>query len=133
MAQTIIMHEDVHPLPYREFLTQSVGAALPPDSEVGGEALAYVNHGRWVVECPERCGFAVVASRSSPVFMCGKCRNAKAGGKLLRVAFPANREQIEYHLLKRPARHPLEATTRNWRPGEKISDLIRENAAHGVV
>lgn len=132
-AHVIVRHEDWQQKPYMAFLAEVVGSALPKETEVEGELLAYVNHGRWIAECPDGCGFAVVTSRDKPVFFCRKCRNATVGGKFRRVVYPPDIDKIEYHLLKRPARHPLEAPTRNWKPGEAIADLIRENAAHGVV
>lgn len=81
---------------------------------------AYINHNRWVADCPI-CNGAELASPESPFFRCANC-GFEAG-----VQFPANRQGIEAVLAHRP--HLL---NRNWRPGESIADLRAENIGHGV-
>lgn len=140
MAHFIAHHEEVQPgADLRGFLQAQVGryhdgVQLPPEDQIGGEVRAYVNQGRWIAECPSGDGFAIVASRDRPIFMCAVCVNGKAGGKWLAVVYPADKARIEHELLKRQAAHPiLAAPTRNWRPGETVVDLVRENAREGVV
>lgn len=86
-----------------------------------------VEHGRWLVDCPD-CNGAQFASRKDLRFWCVDCRNAAVGGLWRRVAWPDDAEQAEQVLAARP----LQAT-RNWRPGrEALDDLARENQAHGL-
>lgn len=100
---------------------------MPPERlEIRGEIQAFVNFGRWLVECP-RCKFAVPASKRHPAFYCLRCGNRNNGGAALRVTFPKNTELIEYILTRRP-----EIETRNWKPGETAGDLQLENIQHGV-
>lgn len=81
---------------------------------------AYVNHGRWVADCPA-CNSAAVVTVESPYFRCG-C-GLRAG-----VQFPPEREAIEDVLGRRPM-----AENRNWSQGESVADLRIENALHRVV
>lgn len=98
----------------------------PADSRRGTETLlAYVNHGRWVVDCP--CGSAQLASRSDRRFFCVDCRNAWALGKWVGVAWPAQAGDIEGLLLQRPF-----PKNRNWNPGEDLMTLVAENVAAGL-
>lgn len=95
------------------------------------QAYAYVNHGRWIVDCPF-CPSAQVASMSDPRFFCAGadgCANAAAGGHFVPVVFPGDKQlkAIERELLKRRNKD-----NRNWHPGEKVSDLQRENKQRGV-
>lgn len=100
---------------------------LPPARlQIRGEIHAYVNHGRWIVECPH-CKFAVPASKRHPAFYCLRCGNIKNGGDGLRVVFPPDAQLIETILIRRP-----EKENRNWRPGETPGDLQIENLQHGV-
>ena len=100
--------------------------AAPPADEISEEhLLAYVNHGRWVVDCP--CGSAQLACRSDRRFFCTDCRNAWAFGKWVRVTWPAEEADIEALLLQRPF-----PRNRNWHPRESASGLAMENADNGV-
>jgi hypothetical protein len=85
-------------------------------------AQAYVNHGRWVVDCPTP--YCNEAHLAEPV-TCGGC------SQTYRPAFPAERVLIDAALSRR-----VVAETRNWLPSETVADLEAENAAHrheGVV
>lgn len=96
---------------------------LPPDDggTVEGHAVrAYVNHGRWVADCLF-CGGAVMAPVDDPRFLCGECLNRQVGGRMVALELPADRDEIEAELLKRP-----NAINRNWRPGETVDDLAAE-------
>lgn len=105
-------------------------AELSPkfDRGLAGQALAinvYVNHGRWIAECPD-CHGAQVASRVDRRFMCHCCGNVLIQQRWRRVIWPARPEEIEEALAERPV-----SATRNWRPGESIADLARENLDRG--
>ena len=90
----------------------------------GGMLYAYVNHARWVVDCPN-CNSAETAWEDG-YFMCSECHNSDVGGKLKRVVMPINRKGIENAL---SVRQPL---NRNWFINETLDDLIAENIKHGV-
>lgn len=128
MAEVIVTHEHANPQPFVQHMTILARSPLPSPEKAEGEIDARVDCGRWVAECPDGCLWAVIVSAQTPLFFCPKCRNAKVNGNWRKVVFPADREKIEYHLLKR-----IENKHRFWNPGEKVTDLIRENAAHGVV
>ena len=114
---------------------QDYFAKPPAITEAAGTVKAVLNHGRWIVRCPNKpigCGGAFFASFSEPVFLCADCHSPENGGKWYAVEFPANHAGIEAVLLKRPAVLAESASNRNWEPGEKIADLRRENTEHGV-
>ena len=82
---------------------------------------AYVNHGRWIVECPS-CSSAQVASRTDPRFFCSECLNGYAGQEFVAVVWPEDAEAIEAELEKRPQK-----TNQNWMTHETVSILRAEN------
>ena len=90
-------------------------------------AHAYVNHGRWCVDCPYGCGSAQYASHSDRRFFCVDCAN-RGDPRWVPVAWPSELEltTIEAVLSVRP-----DPTTQNWRPGEAIDELTAENTGHG--
>jgi hypothetical protein len=81
---------------------------------------AYINHGRWVVDC--QCKGAGLTSRIMKIACCFDC-----GAVYTQIVFPRNAKSIENVLLKRP-----DLTTRNWKHGESIGLLLSDNKAHGV-
>lgn len=89
---------------------------------------AYVNHGRWCVDCPHGCGSAQYASRTDRRFFCVDCSN-RGDGRWVPVVWPSDLEisTIEAVLSARP-----DPRSQNWRPGELIQDLIAENKAAGL-
>lgn len=88
-------------------------------------ALAYVNHGRWVADCPTPfCAGAVVLLTDAP-FMCGNCLNAERGFRYRLVSWPAERGEIEEILSAR-----LLPENANWYPGEPLERLTIENEVH---
>ncbi len=99
-------------------------------------AIAYVNFGRWVADCPaapcrhpmtgERGVGAEYVAPSLP-FMCQWCWNADIGDRFREVDFPVDQQALEGELVKR-----VEPDNRNWTPGETVADLQIENIAHGV-
>lgn len=98
-------------------------ALLAPLGPASVAVEAYVNHGRWVVECPD-CAGAQLASLSDPRFMCNCCGNAGVGGAWRPVIWPKARQGIEDLLEVRPPEN------QNWRPGETAKQLRAENRAH---
>lgn len=92
-------------------------------------AFAYVNHGRWIVDCPF-CTSAQIAAKTDHRFLCagdGGCGNAQVGGAFVNVTWPKDTDKIEAVLCLR-----ADPNTRNWLPGETVKDLRRENVEHGV-
>ena len=107
------------------------GRPMPqPGVAVGApHALARVNHGRWIADCPfADCRGAEMVDVLNPSFFCCTCRNDDTGGQPVPVELPsaAQRRAIEAVLAKRAQRF------RNWRPGETVAMLKAENTAHGV-
>lgn len=132
----IATHETVFPAAYEaqldHFFRLRQGKGLPPRTaaNINGTVEAYVNHGRWIVECPhtwtenvdherspedgggiERtyevtrsCAHAVIASDLTPYYMCTVCGNEANDGKFYNVVFPANRRAIETELVRRTDR-----------------------------
>lgn len=102
---------------------QAFGAKLgPKDTAIA----AYINHGRWVVECPDCCG-AQFACPDDPRFMCNNCANAMNDGMWRPVLWIKDRAKIEVLLKPRPVEN------QNWRPGETLADLKAENKQFGVA
>jgi hypothetical protein len=96
----------------------NLGASIAPDASVP----VSVNHGRWVVDCPD-CAGAQLACRTDHRFMCNVWGNVVFGGLSRGVDGPADADRIEALLLqRRPA-------NQNWVPGETVDDLLGENLA----
>lgn len=99
--------------------------AGPPALEGDPVVQAYVNHGRWIAECPA-CHAALVPPLRHPTFVCPVCRSAAVGGRAVELRWPAELEAGELALLVRPM------PNRNWHPWrETVADLDSENMAHG--
>ncbi len=99
----------------------------PPPDRVAPDVkvTAYVNHGRWVADCPDRlCGGAELVDPDEPMFFCLSCYNAHAGMAWIPVQFPdeTERHAIETALLARER-----TQNRNWLPGESVDDLQEEH------
>lgn len=97
-------------------------------------AQAYVNHGRWVADCPyQYCGNAVALEPKQTTFHCmGGCQ------LITELRWPPDAEDITEALAARP--FPL---TRNWAPaghrqaiatgfpdGQTVVDLVAETREH---
>lgn len=85
---------------------------------------AYVNHGRWVVDCPTAYCTQAWLATPGPV-TCSEC------GSTFAPVFP-----IDKHLIDAALDARLVPATRNWTIGETVQDLIWENENHrheGVV
>lgn len=88
---------------------------------VVGTVDARVNHGRWIVDCPDPdCTCAVMVASDDLRFVCPVCAYG-----IFTVALPPEAEDIEKTLVERPV-----PATRNWSPGESVGDLRRENKEH---
>ena len=87
-------------------------------------AFAYVNAGNWLWKC--ECGGAEYVDLDQPVGMCCSCWNAADEHRWRPVIIPAEREEIERLLLRRPV------ANRNWRGPERVADLALENREHGL-
>lgn len=94
---------------------------IPPSDLVGGRSrkkvAAYINHGRWVADCP--CGGAELVTENEPM-LCGSC------GMTSPVDFPEGQAEIERLLLQREMRN------RNWLPGESVEQIAAENIENGI-
>lgn len=90
-----------------------------------GDVEAYVNEGRWLVDCPT-CSGAQLASRTDRRFMCNECANFEVAGQWRRVIWPRDVAAIEKALELRFHRNA------HWRPGETVADLVAENVEQGV-
>lgn len=86
------------------------------------KAFAYLNHGRWVLECPHGCGQAwLLADIAEVAFSCDLCS--------LRVSGTTEKQAAEIDVIV--SGRPL--ANRNWYPGESLEMLRLENARHGLV
>lgn len=89
----------------------------------GPPLIAFVNHGRWLVQC-ECAGAEYVWEEGQ--FMCMSCLNAEHKHHYRRSVFPAERLKIEALLEKRP----LPNRNWDWHKGEDIALLEYENIEH---
>ena len=121
-------------LPYRAFLavyrTKRKLGPLPNDDQIElrprySTVNAYINCGRWVVDC-KVCRSAVVVDLEDLVFNCPICRGEN---RWSRIVLPQRRTEIERILLNRPGYRDA-APSRNWTT-ESISVLRAENRANG--
>ena len=88
---------------------------------------AYMNHGRWVIDCPA-CNTGWLVRPETPSLLVdgrGGVHHGCKCGDVLIVQFPAEKMAIEEQVEKRP-----NLINRNWRAGETIADLRLENAAY---
>ena len=99
-------------------------------------AAVYVNHGRWVVECPaDDCRAAIDVSRPLGSGWascdCGDlsvCYHERIPcDHMILLDWPADLEAIVRILDARE-----DPCTRNWLPGETVEDLKAENLLHGM-
>lgn len=90
---------------------------------------AYVNHGRWIIDCP-RCNTGWCVRPETPSLLLdarGGAHSECSCGAVLVVQFPNETAEIDRLLAVRP-----DDLNRNWRTPETVFDLRIENAAHGV-
>lgn len=135
MENKIIVHEDWQEMSYVDMHLELWAARQegPPPEGIQGEVAATVNHGRWIVDCPnDGCGGAVSASVVHPEFYCTECGSRENDGHSYQVTFPRFRAALENVLMKRPARESFSAANRNWTPDETLAAIKAENIGHGV-
>lgn len=86
---------------------------------ITSRARAYVNHGRWIAECPVDCGCALKLKPGQAAFHCPEC------GTLSDIEWPGNSDEIWEVLNKRIAKKH-----RNWFPsGHTLA--LRGGLPHG--
>lgn len=83
------------------------------------QARAYVNHGRWIADCPLECGSALQLQPKQPTYHCPECQ--WVGG----VEWPDSADEILETLNLRQV-----PRTRNWYPAGHFLAL-RQGAPHG--
>lgn len=101
---------------------------------------AYLNHGRWVGECPN-CPNAEIVIPGSPFICTAEHPLVRRGGgdqkaqailaaiamnQAYEVIFPEDKALIEKLNSKRKEQN------RNWKPGESVKDLVAENLDHEI-
>lgn len=93
---------------------------IPPTRKLD----AYINWGRWIVEC-STCATATLADSRFRFFA---CYNPQCGdfGVWKTVEFPENKAELEEELLKRDRIAQTAYVHRNWTPGQTVDDLKRE-------
>jgi hypothetical protein len=87
---------------------------------------AYVNHSRWLWDCPV-CNGSELCSDLDPRAVCRLCGNAGDGWWQIVWPDDTTRERVEVLLERRP-----DPRTRNWTPGELVEQLQAENLQHGI-
>lgn len=132
----ILTHEDMFTLAYGGFIRgmaakKSLHTPAQDGAEKAGEIQAYINHGRWIAECPD-CNGAQIVSEEERRFWCLGCGNASVNFAWRHVRMPKNRAAIEAVLVMRPAAQSDKAINRNWSATETLKELEQENADHGV-
>lgn len=129
-------------------LTENGMIAQGWQGEVDGKAVnARIDFGRWLADCPF-CGGAEYVDPDDPVFFCLSCGMISNNAKALPVVFPANIDEIEAMLMKRPvkelpyggvieralyARPMIAGLGRSWQPGETVADLKKQNKEAGLI
>ena len=99
--------------------------ALPAAGDNRPPALTFVNHGRWLWQCPG-CFTAVQVSESgdgADLTFCPAC----FGQEFVQPEFPAERAEIEAELLRQPG-YRWNAPFRNWEPGDSVAYLQERTA-----
>jgi hypothetical protein len=112
-------------------LAASAGFRPPPLDQIADVApvRAYVNQGRWIVDCPDCRGAEFVWLAGPPIMLCASCWNQMIGGLWRPVALPdaETLATVTMILIDRPL-----ALNRNWTPGETLTELANENLAHAA-
>ncbi len=88
---------------------------------------AYVNHGRWVADCPG-CNVGLQLPRGPRQVKAGFVlvgNQCVACGTSVRIVWPDDADLIDGALNIRPL-----WVNRNWYPSESVADLLAENLVH---
>lgn len=97
------------------------------DLALAGVAYAEVHRGMWIARCPRRyCWNAIALLLGAPFMVCHGDRDAC--GAESPVVWPKDPAAIGALLAMRPV-----PATRNWLPHETLTDLVAENAEHGLL
>ena len=99
---------------YLEVHSRAMGKKGKNVFEVDDPIDAYINHGRWVINC--ECNGGGLTSPTFKVSCCFDC-----GRRYTNVVFPNDAKKIEKELMKRREQHH-----RNWM-GESLKVLTRES------
>lgn len=96
------------------------------------KATAYVNHGRWIIDCPDDgCHAGLKAIDTGIACDCMDevvCDHpAIPHGLAIDITYPDQQDEITRLLDLRPKRG-----NRNWTPGETVAELKAENVTHAV-
>jgi hypothetical protein len=81
-----------------------------------------IESGRWLVVCPN-CGAGIAVE---PKWQGVCCLDPDCCRWFPRLEIPEDRDDIEGAL------SPRQKPNRNWRPGETVEDLRKENARHAI-
>jgi hypothetical protein len=102
---------------------------VPPSDHIdaGSPLPAFVNDGRWVVQC-DVCFGAQLASKADHRFLCVDCLNAHIEGAWRPVLWPTNAGEIERALEVRPRRN-----LQNWTTLQTVEELLERNEAHSEL
>ena len=121
--ETIDTHPIVRRRGYRTWIHEAArGRLVVQKGPAQGRPLAArVNHGRWLVDCPDCSGAELLSDTGE--FYCLSCGNIGVGGAFRTVLVPrgAQRAKIEALLEVRPT------INRNWEPDETVAFLVAEN------
>jgi hypothetical protein len=104
---------------HARYVVTQPGAPQPHTSALS--LVMAINHGRWVVDCPE-CHGGVTTFLDAPEARCWTC-----GAIFRHVVWPDRRRDIERVLLQRLPIH------RNWTPTETLDQLIADNLRFGAA
>lgn len=118
-------------LEWAKRLCAEVAFAWPETAVDRPEAFAYVNHGRWCVDCPfHDCYSSQYAFETDRRFYCINCQNAAVGHAFIPVVWPGPDEaaEIESALSRRPASKHM-----NWTRKQTVQDLVEKNLEMGVA
>jgi hypothetical protein len=98
------------------------------------QARAYVNHGRWIADCPRDCGFASELQPKQSGYVCSECK------WIGEVEWPDDADGIWEALQERavprtrnwfPSSHPL-ALKSNSPHGQSVKELMQETEENEV-
>lgn len=96
-----------------------IGLSVIPSEDV---LVPYINHGRWVADCPCGAGIAI-----NPLWSTAACLDTGCHRTFSHISMPADWQELEGALLLRPF-----LKNRNWTRQETLNDLRVENFARGL-
>lgn len=133
-------YEDLHAEPFDIFMVRGfevvtgIESPLVPRPSEPVQSLAaeaYINHGRWVVDCPA-CPNAVLVSKVTPYFLCSN--KACVLKEWIAVVMPAEDfEALGAEVMKRPNTENQSWNTSERLDGDPVEFIKLENRLHGVT